>query len=164
MQAGSGQTESRALHSDMLHLTCFPGDLHDMTRALQEAIDMNVNANGAPGARLDSRTASFCLEASGHDDLWADKHGDQGETWVSRRGRLPGAGRALITVLLVVTSGDSANHYAYVDFPYSGLIFFGPNQTWVCSSERERRREADRRKVKPRRKTLIFLNIAPSLF
>ncbi|EDQ90914.1 uncharacterized protein MONBRDRAFT_6889 [Monosiga brevicollis MX1] len=55
------------------------GTLHDMRRALQEAQDMNqYERRGSASLRLDSRTASFCVEASGHDDLWADQHGDQG--------------------------------------------------------------------------------------
>eukprot|EP00730_Choanoeca_flexa_P001467 TRINITY_DN10647_c0_g3_i1.p1 TRINITY_DN10647_c0_g3~~TRINITY_DN10647_c0_g3_i1.p1 ORF type:complete len:783 (+),score=137.43 TRINITY_DN10647_c0_g3_i1:55-2349(+) len=54
------------------------GTLHDFQRVMQEAQDMNQYEREGKHIRLDSRTASFCVEASGHDDLWANKHGDQG--------------------------------------------------------------------------------------
>eukprot|EP00045_Choanoeca_perplexa_P016494 m.223846 g.223846 ORF g.223846 m.223846 type:complete len:768 (-) comp17274_c0_seq5:1144-3447(-) len=54
------------------------GTLHDFQRVMQEAQDMNQYEREAQRVRLDSRTASFCVEASGHDDLWANGHGDQG--------------------------------------------------------------------------------------
>lgn len=47
-------------------------DLHDNTSTLTNCVAI------AQELRIDSRTASFCVEMAGHDDLWADRHGDQG--------------------------------------------------------------------------------------
>lgn len=54
------------------------GTLHDMSRVMMEALDTNNLDRNAAGYRLDTRTASFCTEYSGHDDLWLIKRGDQG--------------------------------------------------------------------------------------
>ena len=54
------------------------GTLHDMSRAIMEARDTNNLDRNAAAYRLDTRTASFCTEYSGHDDLWLSKRGDQG--------------------------------------------------------------------------------------
>jgi len=52
--------------------------LHDFHRALMEAGDLASLDRDAPRLRIDSRTASFCSEKSGHVDLWEKGHGDQG--------------------------------------------------------------------------------------
>ena len=54
------------------------GTLHDMSRVMMEALDTNNLDRNAASYRLDTRTASFCTEYSGHDDLWLNKRGDQG--------------------------------------------------------------------------------------
>jgi hypothetical protein len=54
------------------------GRLHDMSRAVMEAMDRNELDRNADAYRLDTRTASFCTEYSGHDDLWTVERGDQG--------------------------------------------------------------------------------------
>ena len=54
------------------------GRLHDMSRAIMEALDRNELDRSAAGYHLDTRTASFCTEYSGHDDLWTVERGDQG--------------------------------------------------------------------------------------
>lgn len=51
--------------------------LHDMSRALMEAVDANALDRDATRYRMDTRTASFCTEISGHDDLWISGRGDQ---------------------------------------------------------------------------------------
>ena len=43
-----------------------------------EALDTNELDRNAALYRLDTRTASFCTEISGHDDLWINGRGDQG--------------------------------------------------------------------------------------
>jgi len=45
------------------------GSLHDMKRAFMEATDLAILDMVGPAIRVDSRTASFCLEKSGHDDV-----------------------------------------------------------------------------------------------
>lgn len=54
--------------------------LHDVERAIMEASSIADLDRNADAARVDSRTASFCFEKSGHDDLWTGAgKGDQGE-------------------------------------------------------------------------------------
>jgi hypothetical protein len=119
------------------------GTLHDMQRALNEALDINeYDRNAEVGlqrcgsfwppcchagadrplpppeqsVRLDSRTASFCVEAAGHDDLWADQHGDQG----------------LIFCPLLRTRAWRAAGMARFDWIFGTVArAVAPNQTWA---------------------------------
>jgi hypothetical protein len=59
------------------------GRLHDMSRAVMEALDRNELDRHAGAYHLDTRTASFCTEYSGHDDLWTVERGDQGLVFFS---------------------------------------------------------------------------------
>ena len=59
------------------------GRLHDMSHAIMEALDRNELDRHAGAYHLDTRTASFCTEYSGHDDLWTIEAGDQGLVFFS---------------------------------------------------------------------------------
>eukprot|EP00055_Hartaetosiga_balthica_P009968 m.41044 g.41044 ORF g.41044 m.41044 type:complete len:841 (-) comp6974_c0_seq1:45-2567(-) len=81
-------------------------DLHNMMRALLEAMDDNVNMMEASNMRLASRTASFCMEMSAHDPFWSVGRGDQGlifytqnQTW----GQPPFHARAMLGEALLDT-------------------------------------------------------------